>query len=322
VADLSPRSLLEARGLVRRYGQRAAVAGLSFQVGRGEIFGVLGPNGAGKTTTFELLSGLRAAHEGELLWDGAPVSPTSAAFRARLGVLFQKPSVDDKLTARENLLLGAALYGVTGSRAKERIERTLALVELSDRADELVARFSGGMRRRLELGRVLLHEPELLILDEPTQGLDPSFFQKFWAQIADLCRLHHLTVLLTTHDPMEAEKCDRLTILDQGRIIAQGSPSELKACVGGDVITVDAESPSELLPMIQAKLELEATLVDGKLVLSRPRGHELVPRLVELFPAGRLKSVSLRPPNLADVFIKLTGRALVPTLPETGKVAA
>lgn len=322
MAETLARGLLEARGLVRRYGQRAAVSGLSFHVGRGEIFGVLGPNGAGKTTTFELLSGLRAAHEGEILWEGTPVSPERPSFRARLGVLFQKPSVDDKLTARENLLLGAALFGVTGRIAKERIESTLKHLELAERADELVSGFSGGMRRRLELGRVLLHDPELLILDEPTQGLDPAFFKKFWAHILDLCRVKHLTVLLTTHDPMEAEMCHRLAILDQGRIIAQGSPSELKARVGGDVVTVEADAPHELVPVIQSQLDLEVNLVDGKLSLERPRGHELVPRLVELFPAGRLKSVGLRPPNLADVFIKLTGRALEATQPEPKKVAA
>ncbi len=283
---------------------------MSFEVAAGEIFGFLGPNGAGKTTTFELLSGLRRAHAGTFRWRGRPIRPDSSEFRRRLGVAFQKPSVDDKLTARENLFLGAALYGLTGRAATARVDEALKLTELEGRAREPVARFSGGMRRRLELARVLLHDPEILILDEPTQGLDPAFFRAFWTHVRGLVKSRGLTVLLTTHDPEEGEQCDRLAVLDGGKIIASGSPDDLKARVGGDVITIEADRPDELIPAL-AELGLAARAVDpiqGRVVVSRPRGHELVPRLVEAFPAGRLRSVGLRPPNLADVFVALTGR--------------
>jgi ABC-2 type transport system ATP-binding protein len=299
--------LLAAEGLVRRYGERAAVDGVSFEVKAGEIFGFLGPNGAGKTTTFELLSGLRRAHAGTFRWRGKPIRPDSAEFRRRLGVAFQKPSVDDKLTARENLTLGAALYGLTGRAAAARVDEALKLTELEGRSREPVARFSGGMRRRLELARVLLHDPELLILDEPTQGLDPAFFRAFWSHVRGLVASRGLTVLLTTHDPEEGEQCDRLAVLDGGKVIASGTPDELKAKVGGDVITIEAENPDEIVPAL-APMGLEAKVLDGRVVLSRPRGHELVPRLVEAFPAGRLRAVGLRPPNLADVFVTLTGK--------------
>jgi ABC-2 type transport system ATP-binding protein len=303
-------ALLAAEGLVRRYGDRVAVDGLSFELRRGEIFGFLGPNGAGKTTTFEMLSGLRGPDAGTFFLGGTPVAPTSPRLRARLGVIFQKPSVDDKLTARENLVLGASLYGVTGKQARARVDAQLALVGLEGRADEPVARFSGGMRRRLELARVLLHDPEILILDEPTHGLDPGFFRTFWKQILDLRAARGLSVLLTTHDPLEAENCDRLAILDAGKIICCGTPEELKARIGGDVITVEADDPEAVAVELRERLGVAATVVDGRVVVSQPRGHELVPRLVEAFPKGRLASVGLRPPNLADVFVKLTGRGL------------
>ncbi|MBI4511673.1 MAG: ABC transporter ATP-binding protein [Deltaproteobacteria bacterium] len=308
-------ALISAHGLVRRYGAVKALQGVSFHVSRGEIFGFLGPNGAGKTTTFELLSGLRSADEGEVRWNGERMHPTDSRFRARLGVVFQKPSVDDKLTARENLLLGAALYGLTGRVARERMEQALRLVELQGRDRGPVAGFSGGMRRRLELARVLLHEPELLILDEPTQGLDPAFFKKFWSQIEALRRERNLTILITTHDPKEAEICDRLAILDAGRIIAEGTPHELKKQVGGDVVVVEADRPDELVPFISDRLDVPIQLADGRLYLTRPNGHELIPRLVELFPAGRLKSVGLHAPTLADVFVTLAGRRLSVDVP-------
>ncbi len=304
-------ALLSAHDLVRRYGERAAVDGLSFELAAGEIFGFLGPNGAGKTTTFEILSGLRRPDAGELRFRGAPITPTDPRFRARLGVVFQKPSVDEKLTARENLALGAALYGIGGKTARERIARVLALAELAPRADELVKSFSGGMRRRLELSRVLLHDPELLVLDEPTQGLDPGFFQTFWREIRALRDGRGMSVLLTTHDPLEAEQCDRLAVLDAGKIIAKGTPDQLKAMIGGDVITLASDRPSELAAAVREKFpELAPRVVDGAVIVARPKGHELVPRLVEAFPAGTFASVGIHPPNLADVFVQLTGRGL------------
>jgi ABC-2 type transport system ATP-binding protein len=301
--------VLEARGLSRRYGDRVAVDGLDFAVARGEILGFLGPNGAGKTTTFEILAGLRRADAGELRFHGEPVSPSDRKLRARTAVVFQRPSVDDKLTARENLVLGAAIYGVTGGAARARVEAALETVGLAGRADEPVHRFSGGMRRRLELARVFLVEPELLILDEPTEGLDPAFARGFWAIVTELVQRRGLAVLLTTHDAAEAEECDRLLILDKGKVIAAGTPEELKARVGGDVIAVAADNPEEIAEGVAA-LGLPADIVDGVVLVTHPAGHEVIPRIVESFPRGRLRSVGLRAPNLADVFVAVTGRTL------------
>ena len=301
--------VLEARGLSRRYGDRVAVDGLDFEVGRGEILGFLGPNGAGKTTTFEILAGLRHADSGELRFHGAPVSPSDRRLRGRTAVVFQRPSVDDKLTARETLVLGASLYGVTGKAARQRVEAALETVGLAGRADEPVQRFSGGMRRRLELARVFLVDPELLILDEPTEGLDPAFARGFWAIVTDLVATRGLAVLLTTHDAVEAEQCDRLLILDKGKVIATGTPEELKARIGGDVIVVAADRPEEIAEGVAA-LGLAVDIVDGDVHITHPAGHELIPRIVEAFPRGRLRSVGLRAPNLADVFVAVTGRML------------
>ncbi len=301
--------LLAARGLTRRYGKRVAVDGLSFELARGEILGFLGPNGAGKTTTFEMLSGLRAPDSGEVRFHGELVSPTSSKLRSRLGVTFQKPSVDDKLTARENLHLGAALYGVPAREARARAERLLAAAGLEGRGDEAVNKLSGGMRRRLELARVLIHEPEILVLDEPTEGLDPAFFRSFWRQIHALRDERGLSVMLTTHDPLEADQCDRLVILDGGRVVASGTPAELKARVGGDLVTVDGDDLDEIAAVLRAA-GLEGRSDGEHVLLEHPRGHEIIPRVVESFPRGRLRSVGLRPPNLGDVFVAVTGHGL------------
>ena len=300
--------LLAARGLERRYADRVVVDDLSFALAPGEIFGFLGENGAGKTTTFEMISGLRRPDRGEILWRGAAALPTDAAYRARLGVVFQKPSVDEALSARENLELGAALYGLRGAAVRAKIDAALAFAELADRAREPVKKLSGGMRRRLELARVLLHEPELLVLDEPTHGLDPGFFRRFWAEIRRLRDARGLTVLLTTHDPAEAAQADRLAVLDAGRVLATGTPAELTAQVGGDVRVVEADDAAALVEPIRARHGVEARVSGDRLLLTLPRAHELVPRLVEGFPAGRLRSVAVHPPDLADVFVRLTGR--------------
>jgi ABC-2 type transport system ATP-binding protein len=301
--------LLAARGLTRRYGGRVAVDDLSFEVAAGEVLGFLGPNGAGKTTTFEILAGLRAADAGELFLHGEPVSPGAASLRARTVVVFQKPSVDDKLTARENLVFAAALYGVRGLAARALVDEALAAVGLAGRAGDRVATFSGGMRRRLELARILLVEPEIVILDEPTEGLDPGFFREFWALLRRLVREDGLAVLLTTHDALEAEECDRLIVLDQGKLVAQGTPEELKARVGGDVLVVLGDAPDEIAARL-AELGLAPDVVDGAVHVEHARGHELVPRIVEAFPKGRLRSVALHAPDLADVFVTVTGHKL------------
>jgi ABC-2 type transport system ATP-binding protein len=309
-----------ARSFGRSVGRRVALDNLTFDVRRGEIFGLLGPNGAGKTTAFRLLAGLLPADGGAIFLDGVEVDPTLPAFRRRLGVVFQEPSLDLKLTGRENLALGAALFGLSRETSRARIADALALMELGPRADEAVQTYSGGMRRRLEIARVLLHEPALLLLDEPGRGVDPEALRRIWAEIERLTVERGLSVLLTTHQAEEAEHCRRVALLDAGRVLVTGTPDELRARVAGDVIRIEAERPEEIL----AKLELEARrsglglaggaglrVLDGQVWLEAPRGHELIPRIVELFPPGRLRALSMARPTLADVFAKLTGRAFV-----------
>lgn len=301
--------LLSAENLTRRFGERVAVDGLSFTLERGEALGVLGPNGAGKSTTFALLTGMLALHGGHILFDGKPVSPTDGAFRARIGVVFQKPSLDEKLTGRENMKLGAAMYGIPSRVAQPRIEKLLAMVELTDRAGEPVGQYSGGMKRRLELARVFLHEPELLILDEPTTGLDIGASRRIWAKLLELKRESRTALLLTTHDPEEAALCDRIVIIDHGRVIAEGTPAQLAARVGGEVVSLEADDPEDAILTLKQRLDVDALLVEGKVVFERPHAHELIPRVAEALP-GRLRSINMRPPTLGDVFVKLTGRSL------------
>ena len=301
---------LEVRGLRHSFGARKVLDGLSFAVRPGEIFGLLGPNGCGKSTTLRVLTGMLLPDAGELLLDGAAVEPGGRALRQRMGVVFQAPSLDARLTARENLALGAALYGVTGAVARARVDALLAFTDLRERADEAVIAFSGGMRRRLELARALLHEPGLLLMDEPTTGLDERFFRQTWERIEALRAERGLTVLLTTHRAEEAERCDRVAVVDQGKVIAEGEPEALRRSVAGDVLTLEARDPEGLCRELAERFELAPRVVEGKVVLERERGHELIPRLIEALPAGRIDSLSMHRPTLSDVFVKLTGRSL------------
>jgi ABC-2 type transport system ATP-binding protein len=301
---------LRVRGLVRRFGDRVALDGVSFDVAPGEVFGLLGPNGAGKTTAFRVLAGLIPPDGGELALDGRAASPTDRRYRARLGVVFQEPSLDLKLSGRENLRLGAALYGLPRAAAATRVDEALRVMDLGARADEATAKYSGGMRRRIEIARVLLHDPDLLLLDEPGRGVDPEALRRIWDELAARRATRGTSVIVTTHQPEEAERCDRIALLDAGRLTAVGTPDELRARVAGDVVRVRGERPEELAQTIRARLGLEGAVRNGDVVIEAPRGHEVVPRIVELFPAGRLASVATSRPTLADVFAKLTGRGL------------
>jgi ABC-2 type transport system ATP-binding protein len=303
-------ALLQVDGLSRRFGERLALDDLSFEVRPGEIFGLLGPNGAGKSTAFQILAGTLRPDAGRVFFAGRELSLDDPALRRQMGVVFQRSSLDDQLTARENLLLGAKLYALRRARAKERVAEMFALIELADRAEDKVEGWSGGMRRRLELARALVHEPKVILMDEPTQGLDEASFRKFWAHVRALRQARGLTVLLTTHRPEEAEQCDRLAILDAGRLVAIDSPQALASKMGGDVITVEAEEPEAIARVLLDRFELPAMVVDGRVQVERRDGHALIPRLVEAFGPARLHSLSLRRPTLADVFLKLTGHAL------------
>lgn len=311
---------LAVQGLRKAFGSRPVLADLTFSVAPGEIVGLLGPNGAGKTTAFRLLTGLTPPDGGTVALDGQPADPASPGYRARLGVVFQEPSLDLKLTGRENLRLGADLYGVPRAEVNPRVAEALAVMQLGARADEPVGRYSGGMRRRIEIARVLLHRPALLLLDEPGRGVDPEALRRIWDELVGVARARQTSIVVTTHQPEEADRCDRIVFLDGGRTIADGTPDELRARVAGDVVRVEADRPDEIAATLTARLGLPARITDGgRVTLESPRGHELVPRIVELFPAGRLLSVATARPTLSDVFALLSGHALTtPPSPSDG----
>jgi ABC-2 type transport system ATP-binding protein len=289
-------SLLVVEALTHRYGERTALAGVSFSVRRGELFGLLGPNGGGKTTLFRILCTLTTPTEGRVLMEGGAID------RRRIGVVFQSPSLDKKLTVRENLIHQGHIYGLHSAALRSRIGELLARFGLSDRANDFVEKLSGGLRRRVELAKGLLYQPELLLLDEPSTGLDPLARRELGDYLEELC----FTALLTTHTMEEADRCDRLAILDRGRLVALDTPQALKERVGGDVISVGSAKPATLREQIEKRFRVKVGVVDHMLRIERPRGHEFVPDLVEAFP-GEIDSVSVGKPTLEDVFIHLTG---------------
>ena len=308
--ELGQAARLSVRDLAFRYGERHVLRQVSFDVARGEIVGLLGPNGAGKSTLFSILTGLLRPASGAILLDGHAIAPGARALRARMGVVFQSPSLDAKLGALENLVLGGRLFGLSRGEARARAADLLAAAGLAGRAAESAGKLSGGMRRRLELARALMHRPSILLMDEPTVGLDAGAFRQTWEMVRGLARDQDLTVLLTTHRPDEAEACDRLVVLAQGRVVATGSPEALRARVPGDVVTVEADDPAPLAAEVAARFGVRARPGARGVHVERERGHELVPRLVEAFPAGRFRSVSIRRPTLADAFLAITGEAL------------
>ncbi len=303
-----PRLALE--GIAFRYGAREVLRGVSLEAMPGEIFGLLGPNGAGKSTLFAILTGLLRADAGRILLDGREVPAGARELRARTGIVFQEPSLDGKLGAAENLRLAAALHRVPPAVARDRIAALLLSAGLSDRAREPVERLSGGLRRRLELARALVHRPALLLMDEPTTGLDAAAFRAAWGALEALRREEDVTVVVTTHRPDEAERCDRLAVLSRGRLVACEAPDALRARVPGDVVVVEADEPEALASEIAARLGVPARARRDGVHVERERGHELVPRLVEAFPPGRFRAVQLRRPTLADAYLSLTGERL------------
>lgn len=293
-------ALVVVEALTHRYGERVALDRVSFTVRRGEIFGLLGPNGGGKTTLFRVLCTLMKPGEGRVLMDGGPVD------RRRIGVVFQSPSLDKKLTVRENLMHQGHIYGMSGDALRQRMKELLQRFAIADRAGDLVEKLSGGLRRRVELAKGLLHKPELLLLDEPSTGLDPLARRELGDYLATLRANDGVTVLLTTHLMEEADRCDRLALLDRGRLVALDAPAALKEQVGGDVVSVTAREPEQLRGKIEKRFSVKTSLVDHTLRIERPRGHEFIPDLVEAFP-GEIDAVSVGKPTLEDVFIHLTG---------------
>ncbi len=304
----APRLAVE--GVAVRRGGREVLRDVALAVSPGEIFGLLGPNGAGKSTLFAILAGLLRPDAGRFFLDGRAIAAGARELRARAGIVFQEPGLDGKLSAEENLRLAAALQRVPRAEARTRIASLLASAGLAARAREPVERLSGGMRRRLELARALVHEPELLVMDEPTVGLDAGAFRAFWASIEALRRARGTTVVLTTHRPDEAERCDRLAVLARGAIVACETPEALRARVAGDLLVVEADEPEEVARTLAERLGLDVRVRPDGVTVECAAGHTLVPRIVEVFPSGRLRAVSVRRPTLADAYLAVTGEAL------------
>jgi len=303
-------TLLEVSGLAHRFGSNQVLNGVAFGLQRGEMLGLLGPNGCGKSTTLRVLTGLLVPDAGEVRLLGERVTPGGRALRRQMGVVFQAPSLDPRLSVRENLQLTAALWRLARPVAERRIAEALELAQLAERAHSPVKDLSGGMKRRLELARALLHEPALLLLDEPTSGLDEASFRRTWQRISGLRQERQLSVLLTTHRAEEAALCDRVAVLDAGRVVALDTPEALIARVAGDVISLEVDDPDATLARIARSFQLPARIANGRVLIERERGHELIPRLVEALPAGSVRSLSMHRPTLADVFVKLTGHSL------------
>jgi ABC-2 type transport system ATP-binding protein len=302
-------AVISVEALTKSFGTVEAVRGIDLEVRPGEIFGFLGPNGAGKTTTINILCTLLRATAGRASVAGIDVEHDPAGVRSRIGLVFQDPSLDGQLTARENLQFHAFVYDVPASERAERIAAVLEMVELTDRADSTVMTFSGGMKRRLEIARGILHTPDVLFLDEPTIGLDPQTRRHIWGYLSELPKRRGVTIFMTTHYMDEAEYCDRIAIIDHGLIQAVGTPDELKAMVGGDVVTITTADNAAAAPQIAALAGVDPIADNGTLRVEVPDGAAFVPRLVRE-TSVEVTSVAFRRPSLDDVFLKLTGRAI------------
>jgi len=303
----SSAAVISVQSLVHRYESRTALNGVSFDVGPAELFGLLGPNGSGKTTLFRILSTLMIPSAGRATIMGCDAAREPARLRRQIGVVFQAQSVDLKLTAYENLWHQGHLYGLRGAALKKRIHEILSRVGLADRAKELVETFSGGMQRRIELAKGLLHHPGVLLLDEPTTGLDPGARRDLWQYLQMLRDEEHVSVLVTTHLMEEAERCDRLAIMNEGNLVALGTPAELKSEIGGDVVLLDAaHEAAALAERIHARFHVETTVLDNQVRIEHETAHRFVTEVVEAFP-GEIEALSISKPALEDVFIRRTG---------------
>jgi ABC-2 type transport system ATP-binding protein len=285
--------------------ERLALDSVDLEIFRGEVFGLLGPNGGGKTTLFRILCTSLAATSGSVSVLGLDPRRDSFEIRRRIGVVFQNPSLDRKLTVRENLVHHARLYGLAARERSRRIEESLKVVGLPDRAESMVEELSGGLARRVEIAKCLLHQPELLILDEPSAGLDPAARADLWRYLLQLPGTG-VTVLATTHLMEEAERCSRVAILDGGRIVALGRPDDLRGEIGGDVVTIDADHAPRLAQRLREKLGVEAEAAENRVRFEQAAGRRSIATIVDL--AGEdLRSISVSRPTLEDVFLKRTG---------------
>lgn len=307
-------SIIETRSLTKTFGRIEAVRGVDLKIKKGEIFGLLGPNGAGKTTTIGMLCTIVRPTSGNAWIAGFDIARHPTQVRRKVGIVFQDPTLDTILTGRENLQLHARLYGIPARERNTWIDEMLTLVDLKDRADDLTKTYSGGMRRRLELARGLLHRPAVLFLDEPTLGLDPQTRARTWEYIRKMARKEETTVVLTTHYMEEAQAmCDRIGIIDAGRIIALDTPANMIDSLGGDIVAViAADLPLDKIRALPYVSAVKAA--DGATEITMKSAHLHVAELLSMIP--NVASVEMRKPTLNDVFINLTGRDIREDAPE------
>lgn len=297
---------VQLRGLTHRYGDRLALSDVTLSVAPQEMFALLGPNGGGKTTLFKILSTLMTPTSGSASVFGIDVGISPREARRKIGVTFQSPSLDKKLTVRENLRHQGHLYALYGKILDHRINEVLETFNLSDRRDDRVEHLSGGMARRVEIAKCLIHQPSLLLLDEPSTGLDPSARRTLRELLETLRRQHGTTCFLTTHLMDDAECCDRVAILDEGKMVAIDTPRAMIDAIGGDVVAVSAINALELAEKIRARFELPLQVIGETIRIEREQGHEFAAILARTFP-DELMKVSIGRPTLDDVFAKVTG---------------
>ena len=295
--------------VTHHYGDRRALNAVTIDIAAAEVFGLLGPNGGGKSTLLRLLSTLLPLQQGSISLAGHDVAREPDAVRRAIGVTFQSPSLDIKLTVQENLKYQGHLYGLQGRALRDRMAQVMSQLKIQDRAGDIVQTLSGGLKRRVEIAKSLLHAPQVLLLDEPSTGLDPGARHDLWQFLTTLRSETGVTVLVTTHLMEEADRCDRLGLLDQGDLIALGTPDELRSSVGGDSITIDPVNMTELQQQLQDTLHLQARPLGNQLRIENVSGPEVVERLARELP-GTFRSLTLGKPTLDDAFIHLTGRRL------------
>jgi ABC-2 type transport system ATP-binding protein len=302
-------SVIKVENLSKRFGDLTAVNNISLEVAEGTIFGFLGPNGAGKTTTINILCTLLAPTSGKVSIAGYDCLKEPSEVRKAIGIVFQDTTLDKDLTAYENLMFHAYLYNVKKSEIKKRIDDALHFVGLYERKNDLVKIFSGGMKRRLEVARGMIHRPRVLFLDEPTLGLDPQSRANLWEFIVELPEKHNVTIFMTTHYMEEAEVCDDIAIIDNGQIIASGTPEELKKTLGGDIIYIRTSDNARARVEIEKLFNIQVSEENNELFLTTLKGDACIPELIKAI-GEKVLSVRLQRPTLNDVFLKMTGKQI------------
>ena len=301
--------MIQVENLTHRYGDRLALSNVGFEVKKGEIFGLLGPNGGGKSTLFRILSTMMVPTAGRASIAGCDVVRDPAGVRRRVGVVFQSQSLDRALTVDENLRAQGHLHGLKGADLRARMERVTERLGLADRRKDIVETLSGGLRRRVEIAKALLHGPQVLLMDEASTGLDPAARRDLSRNVESLREKEGVTILLTTHILEEAGRCDRLALLHRGAIVAEGSPAALRARIGGDVVVLEAADAQALAFAIEQRFGLHPSILDGAVRVEIENGHRFITDVVEAFP-GAIDSVGLHKPTLEDVFVRETGAGI------------